>query len=128
VVITFNGVTLADDTATPRISGVVESWGAGEALVQIEPLYNAANPFTAPRGNVHGQFIFTALCSYANYAAAATAWKTLRAQGGIQADLVVNYGGTTFTFASAICRSVVPVEFQGVMLKLRYLFDVTTLT
>ncbi len=119
--------TLVDDAANPRVAGVIEAL-AGRAIVQAEPLYGAANNFTAARGNVSGQFVFTAACSFANYGDAAAAMKAAYNLLNATGSLVLSYGGTTFTMANAILRDVTRVEWNGVHLKLRYTFDITTIT
>jgi hypothetical protein len=127
--ITFATATLADDTASPRIAAVIEQWG-GQSVVQTEPLYGGPNLAKFPRGNVGGQFVFTAGCSYATRdlaaAAFATAWSRLNTQGALA--LQPTGGSATVTMANAILRDVSRVEWAGVWLKLRYTFEITTVT
>lgn len=123
--------TLADDTAAPKLAGVIEAIGAQD-IVQIEPLYGGANPAKFPRGNVGGQFVFTSACSYASYNAAVDALKTAYGLLDDQGTLVFTPTGAgvphTLTMANAILHSVQVVRWTGVRLELRYTFEITTIT
>ena len=129
--ITFGSgpTTLADIAATPKVTAVVESWG-GQALVQSEPLYGGPNVVKFPRGNVGGQFIFTAGCSFADRDTAAAAFATAYALLNTQGSLTVKPtgGSPTITMANAILHDLQRVEWEGVWLKLRYTFEITTVT
>ena len=128
--VTFDSATLADDTASPRLAGIVERLGMSD-VVQTEQLYAGANLAKFPRGNVGGQFVFTVGCSYASYDAAATAFKTALALLDAQATCVFTPTGSStvdLTFANAILHDVTQVEWQGVWLKLRYTFEITTIS
>ncbi len=118
--------TLVNDTASPKITGVIESIG-GQDILQKEPLYGSASPALFARGNISGHFAFSAGCSFASYALAAAALKTAYALIDSQGSCVLNYGGTTLTFPNAILQSVQRVEWQGVRLVLRYTFEITSI-
>ncbi|MDB6016036.1 MAG: hypothetical protein JWR19_525 [Pedosphaera sp.] len=121
--------TLADDTAAPRIAGVIEQWG-GSAKVQTEPLYGAVNEVDFPRGNIGGDFTFTAGCSFATVDAAgaafATAYALLNSQGSVK--VYPSGGSAVITMANAVLKDVTRTEYNGHWLKLRYTFKITTIT
>ncbi len=127
--ITFATTILADDTASPRIAAVIEQWG-GQSVVQTEPLYGGPNLAKFPRGNVGGQFVFTAGCSYATRDLAAAAFATAWSRLNVQDTLAVkpSGGSATITMLNAILRDVQRVELEGVWLRIRYTFDITTVT
>lgn len=124
-----SATTLADSSATPLIAAVIEQWG-GQSTVQTEKRYGQATEIDFPRGNVGGDFIFTAGCSYDSYddtlAAFVTAFGLLNSQG----TLVVTYipGSTTATMENAVLRDIHRVILNGLRLELRYTFKITTIT
>lgn len=124
-----SATTLADSSATPLIAAVIEQWG-GQSAVQTEKRYGQETEIDFPRGNIGGDFIFTAGCSYENYndtlAALVTGFSLLNLQGA----LVVTYlpGSTTATMPNAVLRDVHRVVLNGRRLELRYTFKITTIT
>ena len=118
--------TLADISATPRVTALIESW-SGQSIVQIEPLFRATNDVKFASGNAGGQIVFTAGCSYADVPTAVTAFVTayglLNSQGALK---ILNGATTLATMQNAILRDVARVEFNGKWLKLRYTFEFTT--
>lgn len=124
--VTFATVVLADLAADPRITGIVESLGA-QSVVEKVAAYNSGFEFKRPAGNVDGQFIFTAGCSYADAGDSADAFAAAYGLLNTQDDCVFIYGGGTLTFADAILRAVQRVKWDGVYLQLRYTFEITTM-
>jgi hypothetical protein len=122
-------VTLADHTATPAINALIEQWG-GQSVVQTEKRYGQAAEIDFPRGNVGGDFVFTAGCSYTNYDGPIDAFVTAFALLDAQGALVVTPtpGVTTATMANAVLRDVHRVLLNGHRLELRYTFKITTIT
>lgn len=124
-----SATTLADSSATPLIAAVIEQWG-GQSLVQSEKRYAQATEIDFPRGNVGGDFVFTAGCSYDDYddtlAAFVNAFNLLNLQGA----LVVTFfpGSATATMDNAVLRDVRRVVLNGLRLELRYTFKITTIT
>ena len=127
--IVFGSTTLVDDTASPRIAGVIERLGF-RALVQTETLYGAANEIDFPRGNVGGELVFTAGCSFASYSAAADAFKAACGLVNGQGTVVVTpaTGADTLTLANAVLDNVERADWQGIWLNLRYTFKITTIS
>ena len=126
--ITFGASTLADDTASPKVAALIEQWG-GSSIVQTEPLYGAVNQVNFPRGNVRGPVVFTAGCSSADIPTAVSAFKTAYGLLNTQDTLTVLKGATTLaTMANAVLRDVTRVEWQGLWLRIRYTFEITTIT
>jgi len=128
VKVTLGATTLADDTATPRLAGVIEQLG-GQAVVQVEPLYGQADMAVFPRGNISGRFVFRVFCSYASYATALTAWAAAYARLNTQDTLVLTwFTGNTLTMLGAVCTNVERTKLDGVGLEVRYTFTITTAT
>ena len=125
----FAGTTLIDDTASPAIYGVIEEF-AGSAKVQKADLYNSTSDAIFARGDVSGVFGCTSECSYASLAAALTALNAIYNLLNTQGSLVLTYGtstGSTCTMANAVLRSIQRVRPpEGVAVKVRYTFDITT--
>jgi len=125
-----SAVTLADSSAAPLIAGVLEQFG-GASLVQTEKRYGQSTEIDFPRGNIGGDFIFTAGCSYATLDAAAGAFAAAFALLNEQGSLAFTpnpAGSVTLTMANAILRDVHRVKWDGVRLELRYTFKITTIT
>lgn len=120
-------VTLCDDTAAPRIAGIIEQFG-GKSAVQEVDLYLSADAYLAALGNVKGRFVFTADCSYATDTAAAAAWKAAYGLLNNQGTCVLTYGGTTTTMANAVIDGVERTYWQGVQLIVRYSINIRTMT
>ena len=118
---------LCDDAATPKVTGITEQLN-GSASVQVEDIYASGNKLLRPQGNVAGQFVFTAGCSFASMAASATAWKTAYGLLNTQDTVVLTYGGTTLTMANAVLKDVQRVLWDGLRLSIRYTFLITTIT
>ena len=127
--ITFNSIVLADIAATPRVFSTVERLG-NRGAIQDDLLFEDDFLTSIPRGNVAGQFVCVTTCSYASVNAAITAWKAAYDLILTKASLVwlPRPAGNYLTFANAILESVEDVEWQGVHLKIRYTFKVTTMT
>ena len=121
--------TLADIGAAPQIAAMIEDLG-GDAVVQIEDLYAGPNKAKFPRGNVGGQFVFTAACSFATadlaLAALLAAYALLNIQGAL--NLKPFPASTGVTFPNAILKSIRRVRLDGVILIVRYTFEITTIT
>lgn len=129
MLIVFGSNTLCDDTASPKIAGVIEQLG-GQAVVQIEDVYNSGLQVKRSQGNVGGQFVFTASCSYASYDAATTAWLTAYGLLDATDDVVVtpvHTSDVTMTMAGAILRQVQRVQWDGKWLAIRYTFEITSI-
>jgi hypothetical protein len=124
-----SAATLADSSATPLIAAVIEQWG-GQSVVQTEKRYGQEAEIDFPRGNVGGDFVFTAGCSYENYDDTLAAFVTGFSLLNLQGVLVVTYipGSTTATMANAVLRDVHRVVLNGLRLELRYTFKITTIT
>jgi hypothetical protein len=121
--------TLADHTASPPINALIEQWG-GQSAVQTEKRYGQSAEVDFPRGNVGGEFVFTAGCSYSNYDGPIDAFVTAFGLLNGQGTLVVTPtpGDTTATMAGAVLRDVHRVLLNGHRLELRYTFKITTIT
>jgi hypothetical protein len=122
-------VTLADHTASPPVNALIEQWG-GQSVVQTEKRYGQTSEIDFPRGNVGGEFVFTAGCSYASYEgpidAFVTAFGLLNGQGALV--VTPTPGSTTATMAGAVLRDVHRVLLNGYRVELRYTFKITTIT
>lgn len=123
----FGATTLADHAATPPINLIIEQWGV-KSVVDSVPLVGAGFRKNFPKGNVGGQFVCTTSCSYASRAAAIAAFVAAVALINAERDLKLYEPSTTLaaTMAKAILRDVAKVEWDGVYLKLRLSFDITT--
>jgi hypothetical protein len=121
--------TLADHTASPAINAVIEQWG-GQCVVQTEKRYGQSAEIDFPRGNVGGDFVFTAGCSYDDYDDTLAAFVTAFGLLNLQGALVVTYipGATTATMPNAVLRDVRRTVLNGLRLELRYTFKITTIT
>lgn len=121
----LGATTLVDDSV--KITGVIESLG-GESVCQTEPLYGAATVANFARGNVRGQFSFTARKSHATRDLAmlylAGEYGRLNQAGTI----IITQDSTTLTFAKAVLRGVNLVKPNGLEFTLRYTFEITTIT
>jgi hypothetical protein len=118
-------VTLGDDSVKKTI--VVESIG-GAAQVQTAAFFRGANPALYARGNVAGQFIFVVTQTFATQDLAGAFIKTEYARLNQQGSLVWTRSSTIFTMAGAVLKAVAPAEINGVKIRMRYTFDITTLT
>jgi len=128
--IVFGTTVLANISAAPKISAQINSAPA-RCVVQKTNLAFGDNPFTAPRGNVEGNFNFTTGCSYSTRELALAAVKTLRALCGTSATLYVydppSASTANMTMAGAILAAIDP-QLTGTRLTVKYTFDITTLT
>ena len=124
-----SAVTLADHTASPPINALIEQWG-GQSVVQTEKRYGQSTEIDFPRGNVGGEFVFTAGCSYASYDGPIDAFVTAFGLLDSQGTLIVTPtpGDTTATMADAVLRDVHRVLLNGYRVELRYSFKITTVT
>lgn len=119
-------VTLADDA-----NKLTTEFGEAsqECVVQKTPLAGSPVPFQAPRGNVSGQFTFTTTNSYPTLDDMIAAMKAAFLFTGLQGQLVLARGASTMTMDGAILRKVSRAPgSDGVMLKLNYIFDITTVS
>ena len=115
-------VTLGDDAnkLTIRFGDASQ-----ECLVQDEPLAGGTNPYLKARGNVAGQFSFTATKSYASLDLMIAALLAELARCGQGGSLVLTRGSTTMTMAGAVLRSVSRApESEGVKLSITYQFRI----
>ena len=120
-----SAATLVDDAN--RLFGQVLDLSAG-AVEQVTPLFRAAAPARFMRGNVSGQVVFAAWSSFATVALAAAYLKAELARLNGAGSLVLTFGVTTVTFAGATLRQVAREEWDGVFVRVRYTFGITTIT
>ncbi len=129
--ITFNpgsAVTLGEDAARKTIQ--IEQFGV-LSVEQVEHLFKATNAVRIPRGNISGEFIFTAMTVSASRSAAVTHFITEAGRVNSQGTLLlIDEAGpsTVATMNNAICRSVVKAEIVGLSWWIRYTFGFTTVT
>ncbi len=124
-----SAVTLADHTASPPVNALIEQWG-GQSVVQTEKRYGQAAEIDFPRGNVGGEFVFTAGCSFVDYDSPIDAFVTAFGLIDSQGTLVVTPtpGTATATMTGAVLRDVHRVLLNGHRIELRYSFKITTIT
>ncbi len=126
--ITFNSVTIGEDHAHQPIQ--IEQWGA-LSVEQVEALFRASNPVRLARGNVAGDFVFTAMTKSATRAAAVQHFVTECGRINTKATLLVIdeiAPSTVATMTNAVCRAVQRSEIIGISWWIRYTFGFTTLT
>ena len=104
-------LTLVDDQASPRVAGIIEEFG-GDATVQLESLYAAANKAQFARGNVSGLFSFTAGQSFGSLADMLWFLGAQYALLNMSGTLTVTEGVTVLTFAEVIVKGVKRVDSE----------------
>lgn len=120
-------LTVADDTAAPRITGQVEKLG-GQGIPEKSNLYNSPHPGLYPRGNVSGQFIVHTSCSYKTLANQHDSLVAFYNAINTQGTVVLTMGAGIYTMANAVLASVERTYLNGVRLDLRFTFEITTIT
>lgn len=122
--------TLADYTASPRLSGTIEHWPY-TGIVDVIPLYGAANPAIFPRGNAGGQLVFSVFGSYGGYDNWTSAVKAAQALAGQQGTLVITpnvaSSTVTYTMVNATLKTVQPTDLGGIGGRIRYTFEVASI-
>lgn len=117
-------VALVDDLGNPRKTVRLGPWG-GQALVQTEPLFRSAHPFSKARGNVAGQFGFGAVISHPTIDAAVAYFAGEYLRIGEEGTLKVTVGGVIITHAGAILLGVSRGGgSEGVKLVVDYVFQI----
>jgi hypothetical protein len=100
------------------------------SIVQVDPLYGSTTPFIAARGNNQGECIFASAKSFASIDAGAQDSASKIALIGASGSLVLTFNAHTLTMNATLrdARRVVSEDARGVRWKLRYTFEITTMT
>lgn len=117
--------TLGDDAN--KIATHIESIG-GQSIDQVEPLDGAAAAVQFARGNVQGEFVFTAGKSHADRATAVNYFKAQFGKLNQKGSLVYTVDSATLTMAGAVLRAVTVADIVGLRWTIRYAFGITTVT